>query len=44
MSKAPIVDIIESTKECEDAKCFGAFNQKEDGLHRKFTPKQWEVY
>jgi hypothetical protein len=43
MNKAPIVATIESTEECEDAKCFGAFNRKEDGLRRKFTQKQRDI-
>jgi hypothetical protein len=40
MSKGSLVDVIEFPEECEYAKCFGAFNGKEDGIGKKFTTNQ----
>jgi hypothetical protein len=45
MNKGSPVDTIESTEEyeCEEAKCFGAFNRKKAGKRRRKTPTQLKI-
>ena len=45
MNKGSPVDTIESTEEleCEEAKCFGAFNRKKSGKRTRKTPSQLKI-